>query len=108
VLIGLALGFSAGVLLTAGIFGLLNANSTTQTSSQVGNGGATANAILTPTPTPTFTPTPTPSPSPTPSPTPADNSAAQLLAPDDPRFYILVFIAFVILAGLLLANTPKK
>lgn len=46
--------------------------------------------------------TPTATPTPGPAPTPAPNGSGQLLAPDAPLFYIVVFIIFLIASGVLL------
>ncbi len=109
-LIGMAFGLGAGILLTIGILTLLSANSTTQTNPPVANGGATSQATLAPSPTlaptqppPTPFPTSAPNPAPTPRPTPG-NGGVQLLAPDDPRFYLFGLLVFVLLAGIFLAR----
>jgi len=106
-LIGIAFGFSAGFLFTIGIIALTNANSIIETQPPVGNGAISASATSapTPTPTPTFTATPSPTPSPMPSPTPTPTpggGSGQLLAPDDPAFYITVLIIFLVLSAFLL------
>lgn len=104
-LIGIAFGFSAGFLFTIGIIALTNANNITETQPPVGNGAISASATTapTPTPTPTFTATPSPTPSPMPSPTPTPTPAGgQILAPDDPAFYIIVLIVFLVLSAFLL------
>jgi ABC-type transport system involved in multi-copper enzyme maturation permease subunit len=104
-LIGIAFGFSAGFLFTIGIISLISANSTIQTQAPVGNSAANANATPTPTLAPTvaatLSPSPIPTTAPTAAPTPANNGG-QLFAADDPRFYIIVFIIFLILSGFLL------
>lgn len=107
-LIGIAFGFSAGFLFTIGVLALTNANSTTETQPPVGNGAISASATSAPTSTPTFTATPTPTPTPTFTPTPGPTPTAtpggsdQILPPDDPLFYIIVLIAFLIFSGILL------
>jgi hypothetical protein len=107
-LIGIAFGFSAGFLFTIGLISLINANSTFEVSSPIGNSGASAN--VTPTPTPTLLPTPTPTPTPTPVPTPTPTPAGNLVffAPDDPTFYVVAFIIFLLLAGVILLRGGKK
>jgi|SRR5579859_1428859 len=111
-LIGMAFGLGAGILLTIGILTLISANSTSQTTSPIANGGATSQGAptslptLAPTPTqqpPTPTPTSAPSPAPTARPT-SGNGGGQLLAPDDPRFYLVGLLVFVLLAGIYLAR----
>lgn len=106
-LIGLAFGFSAGFLFTIGIIALTSANNTTEIP-PVGNGAISASATpaptSAPTPTPTFTATPTPTftPTPSPTPTPTPGGSDQILRPDDPLFYIIVLIAFLVLSAFLL------
>jgi hypothetical protein len=118
--IGIAFGFGAGFLFTIGIISLINANGFNESQAPVGNSGASSNVTpvtpVTPTlaPTDTPTPTPTPMPSPTPSPIPAtpiplptstpalNNGSAVLFKPDDPAFYVIVFITFLLLSGFLL------
>jgi len=115
-LIGIAFGFGCGVLLTVGLVWLLSGNSSA-TGPSTGNSGAAATAIptatYTPTPTHTATPTPlptdTPTPRPTATPTPTTN-ISPLLGPDDPRFYLGLFVIFVIAVVIFLARTspPAK
>jgi hypothetical protein len=105
--VGLAFGFCAGFLFAIGITMLVNGNNT-PTQPPIGNGAATSN--VTPTPTPSsFTPIPDPTPAPTSPPTvvivtatPTPSNSVQIFKADDPRFYILVFVAFLILSGIIL------
>ena len=117
-LIGIAFGFVCGVLLTVGLVWLLSPNSASGQPSPTGNGGSsltaspTATSTPRPTFTPTFTPTLTPSPTatPLPSPTPvptASNSGGSLLGPDDPRFYLGLFILFIIAVAIFLARNSS-
>src|SRR5579871_3686536 len=120
--IGIAFGFSAGFFFTIGIIALMNANSTTQTQSPVGNSAASASA--TPVPTSAFTPTlsptlaptpspitptltPTPLPIPTLTPTPG-NSGTGLFAPYEVTFYVVVTIIFLILSAFVLLRPGGK
>lgn len=109
-LIGLAFGFSAGFLFTIGLIALINANSTLNVQSPVGNSAASSNVTPAPTPTPTLIPAPTPTPTPTPPPAPTPTPTGNLVfsAPDDPTFYVVAFIIFLLLAGVILLRGTKK
>jgi hypothetical protein len=107
-LIGLAFGFSAGLLFTIGLIALINANSTLNVQSPVGNSAASSNVTPAPTPTPTLMPTPTPTPPPPPTPTPTPTSNLVSSAPDDSTFYVVAFIIFLLLAGFILLRGTKK
>ncbi len=99
-------GLVAGILLTLGIISLLGAFRAPP-SSPVASNGATVNANPTPTATPTATPLPTDTPLPTATPMPTAapaGSSGQIFASDDPRFYIVAFLVFVIIAGFYLAR----
>ena|SRR5579862_863092 len=122
-LIGIAFGFSAGFLFTIGIISLINANTTSQAQAPVGNNAASASATAAPTPTATFTPTAVPTSAPTSAPTFAPTSAPTsaplpaatpavggtiFLGPDDPAFYVIVTIIFLILSGFVLLRPGSK
>jgi ABC-type transport system involved in multi-copper enzyme maturation permease subunit len=108
-LIGIAFGFGCGVFLTIGLILLISGNPSAAQNQLPGNSGQAINvsptATVTPSPTPTvtLTPTPTPEPSPTATATPTSTSTP-FFGPDDPRFYILTLIVFIILAAIFLAR----
>lgn len=108
-LIGIAFGFGCGVFLTIGLVLLISGSNTTTQPQLPGNGGQVINASPTataqppPTPSATFTPAPTLQPTSAPTATPG-NSSAPILGADDPRFYIVLLIVFIILAAIILAR----